>query len=424
MKDLDELLRSSSAPRPRRELSSNFTATVVSTLKAHPQKRQKESRFMKLIHSPVFAVVAAAILLIGGGTAYAATDGFTKPFDLKNIFGYQKIVQPDGRRVLTIKTANCSTGTADAQTATTSDRMLYYRLNDASLVESEVLDFLQGYCEYYHSIMSSDRIDPRDYMEPREGYTYDAGKVIAVKGNTITIKSTTPVVTTDYTKTNSTIMLGAAETNKTIEAGDFLNFVYDDTKPGNPLRVVERYSKYYTFYQDAAYSRQSGTPSLWDKLQRVEPCQQDGKAQFCDYGSKTANTSDSSEAKEAVSTIKTAYDTYIKDLASDRPVGSEEPADDDWPERFANARKQFYTVTTQKLAQTLSEASFGADTILCTQNWTNEITQMSYGAPMVAGLTVTVPISRPNVENKVVPFVDVTYSLETKKIVSIDCLNH
>lgn len=76
MKDIDERLRTAQ-PAPRRQLSTNFTAKIVTELKMHPgtpEVRQKESLFMKLIHKPAMVLSAIFAVIILGGSAYAITN--------------------------------------------------------------------------------------------------------------------------------------------------------------------------------------------------------------------------------------------------------------------------------------------------------------------------------------------------------------
>ena len=102
---------------------------------------------MKFWKKPLVAVLAGVVLVAAvGGTTYAATDGFTKPFSLNNIFGYKETETEQGR-IVQVKTDNCSS-VALTSAASTSDRTLYFRIaKDAKISTDDALKYVQGYCE-------------------------------------------------------------------------------------------------------------------------------------------------------------------------------------------------------------------------------------------------------------------------------------
>lgn len=146
MKNLETMLKDHApALQPRRELSGDFTARIVSELRADPV-RQKEIWYMRILQKPAIVVAAVAAVLITGGTAYAGTDGFTKAFDFANIFGYSKTTV-GGKELLRVATSDCSI--VRAKGAPQIDRELLFRKKDngGSVGDQDILKYIQGYCE-------------------------------------------------------------------------------------------------------------------------------------------------------------------------------------------------------------------------------------------------------------------------------------
>lgn len=397
MKDNDDMLRAA-LPRPARELSSNFSARVVAELKAHDTESQKEYTPMKFRLAPMIAtIVAAVIVLVGGGVTYAATDGFTKPFNLENIFGYKTVTEPNGGKVLAVQTANCTVGAVDAPKGN-ADQTLYFRLKQVS--EADAMRWLQGYCEsisaetFYSTLRDT-------YMTTDN--TVSSGVVTSATDRTIDITDDETRTNVQFAITASTKIDRSSHTSNTFTAGDYVTVVTVSNDSATPqvAQYIIHQSSNAKFYTDNAEKYRAG-------MDRVQPC---GDT-FCAYGSGSPDSSDTSQ--EAVAFIMNAYEPYQTSL---------EVMSDDWLDQLTRAKQAFYQHTTAQLATKL-ERTYAVDPIICAQNVVPGI--ISYGTPIMQGTNVIVPVvhRRSDADQNPRVFADVSYSLVQKKIVSIDCTQH
>lgn len=161
MKDLDQLLGHRDVRAvPRRALSVDFTAQVVSEITAYPNTPRKEPLMKRLFARPAAVVAAVALVVLLGGTSYAITDGFTKTPDFSRIFGYSQTQEASGDRVLAVATTDCSAVKTVADSSNGTDRTLYFRVKkDTNIPNDDVLKFVQGYCEYQQAGLSSGEPD-------------------------------------------------------------------------------------------------------------------------------------------------------------------------------------------------------------------------------------------------------------------------
>jgi hypothetical protein len=146
MNDLESRLQRAGS-RPLRELRSDFTDKVFADLTSGherpPKRRPKWKEYIQMkIHKPVFASLAAAVVLTAGGTAYAAVNGW----DIHAMFGGERTVA-DGR-IVTVTTDECTMPTAF--TMTSSDKgatKYYYRVKAHSkLTNQQIVQTVRGNC--------------------------------------------------------------------------------------------------------------------------------------------------------------------------------------------------------------------------------------------------------------------------------------
>lgn len=412
MKDIDDMLRAA-LPRPARELSSNFSARVVEAITARETESQKENSPMKMRFAPMIAtIIAAALVLMGGGVTYAATDGFTKPFNLENIFGYTTVTEPSGEKVLTAQTNDCTVGSTVRATGNV-DQTLYFRLKDASVSEEDALKWLQGYCE-----RTALEAEVSVIRGEQDGSTsLGGGTVKSLDGNILTTQfqlgeGAEAVTYEERYDIRDARVARVKSVGNTFNPGDEVDILANREGSGSeviwPAIAIIHYSGSVTFYNANIEKFQAA-------LERVRPGD-DGK--FYTYGSGEATTD---EEKEAVEFVKNAYEPYKTKIADESQ---------EWPQRYLEANREFTAHTTVELATQLDPGKAHAgDMILCAQNAIS--TDLSYGAPTRQGSTITVPVLRPEAAgynddgtpNLLPPavFADVKYSLTEKKIVSIDC---
>jgi hypothetical protein len=427
MSNIDELLRQARTPEPRREVSANFTDRVVTELKAPPRAPRKESFIMQLVHKPILATVLAASLIIAiGGTTYAVTDGFTKPFDFGNIFGYREQTQPDSSKVVTIQTTDCSRAELfdTSKTPSVSDQ-LYLRIPDNSDLSTEdALRFVQGYCERTLNQPKYIQLFDRFYNDTIQDVpTYFAGEVESIKNNKIRVKSASQYfsVFTDVTITNDTQIENDFEpavltaikpgqsvigwhTQKSDEAYDALddqNTAIGDGFYVNALSAAEGYFSRTAFMQE-------------DQMERVTPCQNDA-SKFCSWSEETQRDFDVStlkgDALEAYQFVSKAYSDYMR---IDERVDEYGLLDGQPPETL----EKFKQNTTPELAKSF-EVSYGYDPVTCLQS---DILEPRFSRPVeFAGKQVLV-LSGHFEESTPESYAEITYDPAIDKITSISCV--
>ncbi len=416
MKDIDKLL-GQALPRPRRELSSDFTARVVAELKAQPTASQKGTEKMKFRHAPLIAGIAAMILIgIGGGVAYAATSGFTKPFDLKNIFGYQETVQPDGKRVVAIKTTNCSTSDAAADAA---DQVMWFRLKDGATISTdEMLRWTEGYCESITQPNFNTLLAERGITDEIIGFLA-SGKVVAKNtdgGLKISqhydFDGSTEV--SDFTLLgNAPVVIGTAESSlASVKVGDTIEFLTTSVEDAEGVSAASSTIVYLRVLTPNEQLFDSKHEEFAKQVERVQPCLQDSGA-YCAYG--FAGESSDKEVNEAKEYVKHAYGEYWQN--------SKVP-NIDTPGDWESNRKAFKdTYTTDKAAKYL-ERPVNADPILCAQNGVTN-TVYSSGSPVRNGHLITVPVIRSypmeDGSTHTEVFADATYDTRAGKISALTC---
>lgn len=426
MKDFDDLLQQTvKNTHPNRALADNFTARVVSELRTHPTPR-KESLFMKFWKKPLVAVLAGVVLVAAvGGTTYAATDGFTKPFSLNNIFGYKETETEQGR-IVQVKTDNCSS-VALTSAASTSDRTLYFRIaKDAKISTDDALKYVQGYCESLRQPVLPEvytRLEKRDPARNTPSTLLATnGTVTRADAGTITISGGGAPAET-YRKFASDAILesssGATIKPSDIKVGrNVLLFARPSSSEAPDTVVYVRQASdeetlYLKFSEESSDYRRDVT--------RVEPCTSDPSG-YCAVAqtpkperptpaprtekpapakpAPRTPSSPSSAQQKALATVKQAYEMYGNNATT------------------SNKDKFIRTYTTPQLGAELRR-NFPYDPILCVQQGKFK---PRFGQPQYRGNTMSVtvrgigqdgfPDSDP---------VDVTYDMTQGRISSIIC---
>lgn len=152
IRDIDTLLSTQAAPKPKRELRPDFTAQIMATLKENPQPRRRAwwQRYLQF-HKQAAAFASIAVLLVVTATAYATTDGFTQLPSFLNIRHAEQQTLKTGERIITIDTQGCKLVEWDetAKKLIASDRTYLYRVKSgSSITNDQVAQMVQGKCEF------------------------------------------------------------------------------------------------------------------------------------------------------------------------------------------------------------------------------------------------------------------------------------
>lgn len=261
MKDIayvEKLLQNQAAPKPRRRLSSNFTSTILQEIYDNPKsKRRPWWQHYLPFHKPAAALASAAALAIFTGTAYAATDGFTKLPSFLNIREATEQVLSSGEKIISINTQDCKIVAWDeaAKRLTATDRTFLYRLKPGSkMTGDQVAQMVQGKCEFEAQTATSVRqsalasyvaAHPTEKDHLVGGYASEIITAItpgslsihgemqydgSVKKYDLTFNSIAPDVTVAKT-------VAAVGSWRDLEVGDSITYVYQTT--GNGLSHSE-----------------------------------------------------------------------------------------------------------------------------------------------------------------------------------------
>jgi hypothetical protein len=234
MKDLDKML-SNKAPKPQKELSTNFTEKVVSELHDNPKvnwfQRTIESLHLQHVSKLGFAVFAAFVVL----SSTAAAIALWPTASVKTITSFEL---PNGNRIIGINTVNCQyysdlDGTA---TGPTNENAYYEVRKGSNLTDEQIKVSVQGMCEENITNNAISRIFnelPKDIpnIQSTQAYIVDA----------ITEDSVTLTLDPHYEEGMYTTKSGLTYTNF---AKDLL--VYDNTtkidfsdiKIGDSIKMV------------------------------------------------------------------------------------------------------------------------------------------------------------------------------------------
>lgn len=432
MNSVENRLRNASQPQPRRQLSNSFTSEIVAEIKTHPHAPKRENIFMKLRQKPaIVAAVLVAVIVFGGGTTYAATDGFTKPFNLSNIFGYKESKSNTGEQLVVVQLNDCSSAQITTQPQQVNpDRELMFRVKQgATETTDDLLKYVQGYCESYRQELNQQATIKRiEKLEAANVGPATMANNPAAEGNMTNTTGTIKAVSTSsltmtypygegdsfdvvYSKLSPKLVVeGPGATKLTdLQKGDTA-FVIDrvGSDGSQTLLFVKRASGELAYY--TALAQKSDIP-----FERVVKCDTDasgvctldtapthGAPQNYTPPKKTnGGSSDASTAiDDGVRTIQTAYQEYFQ-----QPT--------------AAGKEAFITKYADTPLATALRQPAPYDPIMCVQQGP---VGLEFGDARTDTGTVTVTVyaaASAGIPKRAL--LDVTYSTQYKKITAIDC---
>lgn len=305
MSKIDEILRSSPAPEPRRDLATDFSQKTLAGLTKAGIEPSKKSVIFGLKPAQAFIVSLIVVCTLSVGVY-----GLAKNLGFLNIIFNSETVLPSGDRVIGVDTKNCAKFWQNSQgESNSSDQRLYFRLSkDSTLSTEQFVQAVQGQCEIvqdtrepsYSEIidMVYDRL-PHDLTTVVVGYD-SVARVTSLTPSSITVtyidyitpallQRSAPKVVTYSVEDHQITKLDVAGHNidwSQIKPGDFIMpIVSADSKSGgeytplegkadNKLLLVQQKSD-----NVAAYLRLSLSGYETD-LERVVPCHSD-PSKYC-----------------------------------------------------------------------------------------------------------------------------------------------
>ncbi len=287
MNDIESRLQRASI-RPRRELRSDFTSTVLASLNGaeRPSRRRpkwKEYIQVKLLHKPAAFAAAVLATITIGGTAYAAVGGID---GIRALFGGEQRMN-DGSRVVQVDTKACPHVSAFNITDKnrSSNGTYYFRIKpNSKFTNTQVVHMVQGYCEAdQEGVLNGNVAAPID-QRPENKDTlvgdYADSVITAITPASLTIHSIIPYgtnsgvethpVTRTFTHIDPNVVVinkGATEPFSSLKVGDHISISYratgnallhSETQPPDQLnpdeatvviitRVSQHASEYYNF---------------------------------------------------------------------------------------------------------------------------------------------------------------------------------
>jgi hypothetical protein len=142
MKDLDESLKQNSL-KPKRELSSNFTADVVEHISKEPRRRGLGLLMFNILHKPAITAAAIIAVLLLAGTSYAAVTNWP---EISAKLGITKEL-PSGNKIIGVDTTNCNYFQVDNPPEYSQEKVYYEVKKDSALTEDQIVSMVQGICE-------------------------------------------------------------------------------------------------------------------------------------------------------------------------------------------------------------------------------------------------------------------------------------
>jgi|JI6StandDraft_1071083.scaffolds.fasta_scaffold03134_5 hypothetical protein len=416
MKNIEDLLLENRGPLPTRELSHNFTATIVGELRTHPHhltgfQRFKENLHMKL-HKPATVFAALGIMLAFGGTAYA-TDGFTQAPAFLNVVFSTKQRLPSGDRIVAVDTKGCKNVRWDPDISALREGNMtyYYRVSKGStLTNQQVAQMVQGQCELDNSqnAVTQDelvKLNPANKNTVVGSSAYDV--ITAISASSLSIHSKMPLGNNQvkeyerkYNHIDPTVIVYDSGSRARIawselKVGDHVTLSY--RAAGNALKnsevgsfgelntdettIVLVYRLTGNVEAIAEMSRYYGK-----EIMRAKPCDNDVNS-WCNYDdsrTKDVSLTGSSSIVPGTTTtptptelVESAYRTYLKSQGNN--------SDYDY---YQKARDTFMQSVTPELATEI-RSPHNYDRIMCAQNTPESI---SFGVGNKDGNTMILPV--------------------------------
>jgi hypothetical protein len=222
-KDIEKALENM---KPKRSLSSDFTAETLAMVKSSVKKRFFNP--MPLLRRAPILVCIVGVLLISGG-AYAA---FHWP-EITAKFG-TKIDLPSGNSVIGVDTTNCNYFQVHNKPASAKGKVYYEVKKDSSLSQDQIVDMVKGVCEEEQALSAVNNIVPSKVV----GDSSAALDIKAISKSSITVQLNKfyqdPKFTYNkeltYTKIASNLLVYDA----------YQPIKYSDLKVGNTVMLVAK----------------------------------------------------------------------------------------------------------------------------------------------------------------------------------------
>lgn len=389
MNDIEQLLSSDSSPKPRRELSSDFTAQIIDHITVNPVRRRSlKEYFVMNLHKPAFAAVTIALgVILLGGTAYATTDGFTKLPSFLNVFVTSEQQTQDGGKIVTLNTKSCATERWDDQrkSLSTADETLYYRINPKSNISAKDLaQWLQGECELsanaqHRTEIVIPELEQRDLLNKTQqvvgGYMDD--EITAISPSSVTLVTKMPFVgaTPQESKTITTTTVYDTIAPNILVEEDGRTIAWSDLKVGDSVSVIYRtaaWNESFTPEQSKSLPKtlvyvSRNAPNVasaarlsrehYFEFEQVKPCV-DNSRDFCSL------TDQSRSSVTQTSVVEEVYNHYLKDITTENTM--------------ATAQQNFLEHVSPELAIKIQHSK-QLPVVVCAQNTPQSF---SFGAPI------------------------------------------
>ena len=248
MKDIDTLL-SQHSPKPKKQLPSNFTQTIVAELKENPQPQRSRLRNLlgNLRRHSVTTSLAGMVIL--GGTASAIT-----LWPTPSVTPTITKLLPSGNHIVGVDAENCQYFKGvDGSTPQPTSEKLYYEVREGSkLTDTQIVAAVQGICEEKvsdNAITTIIKQLPQNTpgMESTSAYVING-----ITGNSITVSmdphydaslyTTLPNMTyIHFAKNLITYDRNTKVTFSDFKAGDTVKMIVQDTS-GKSSETEEHYN--------------------------------------------------------------------------------------------------------------------------------------------------------------------------------------
>lgn len=380
MKNLEKMLSKNRGPEPTRELPTNFTESILSELRAHPQPlsawhRLKETIIMKL-HKPASIIAAVAVVTLLGGTAFA-TQGFTEIPSFVNAIFSSETKLADGSRVVAINTKDCSSVAANGTVENPTDSTAYFQITPSStLTNAELLELVQGNCENNNLAYSNiyGELAALDPANANTLYTLPAMKITAIDSGSLVVSGSTYIQRSGedmsyrkYTQTFSNIspQVIVDKHNKranwsSLSVGDTVVITVRTTNPDR-VNTPEDQPWQYDAQQLVVHVRQDDghtekaveyTLQYGKLFEQVKPCGTQDAPKYCPVVSVNND--------QQQNIIQKAYTEYVSGYKNDLLSS-------------AASRNRFVAHTDYSLTSAIFEATT-FDRITCSQNVPTKVT--------------------------------------------------
>lgn len=267
MKDLEDLLKKSRGPKPRRSLGASFTSHVLAHLDPKPPKRPWWARYLESrarhLPKPIAAMLAVIVAVVIGGSTYAVVTNWP------NTSATLKEDKPlaSGNHIVAIDTENCLVSVAlNGMAKPDGRRTLYYELKqDSQLTTARFVDMIKATCEenVANNVISS-------IIRKRHGDRSQFGKnMTALNSATMRIKA---IDKTNITVVDAFKSPGHTDPPKVLTYTHFAKdlevshrggrIAYTDLKVGDTVKLL-------ALYEFGKTQNDPRNPTYWQDADRI-----------------------------------------------------------------------------------------------------------------------------------------------------------